>query len=217
MDYKQSIWLEGVERWRSFRCTKLEKVRTGIIDRLPEAQERLKIFQSKFTEKYPFPDEAYRLGVAEALTQVLMEDILFLYAMDLNDSAIIHLHGIIEYFVVIQIKKNFITPKKSSTLLKNIDRFGFSQSTKILMDFGVIDGTTWNFLAELNKLRNAIVHKDIERIQKLLKSKKKDIWVIDTQSALSDMDCIPYILNSIDSLIEIWQFNLNSMKEKVEI
>lgn len=186
-------------------------IKTIIDDKLPETDTKLIEFYRRLDEKFPFSLNPYKRGVVEMLTMYYMRNVLILYAFGQYDSVIMQLHGLLERFSVEKIKENIKTPIKSKHLLKQVNRFGLFFSIDILMDFGIIDKPIKEFLIKINKLRNAIAHKNAEGINKIRGSKSRGNWEIFTHLAVSEIECINYILDSIDSFYSILQ-----LKKKIK-
>lgn len=78
----------------------IKEIISSIENNLSAAHSRLDRFVDAFDKKFPLDTKPKDRGRAEAITWALMNGRLVLYALGINGSAIIELHGILERFVL---------------------------------------------------------------------------------------------------------------------
>ena len=194
----------------------IERLLESLEDRIQSEsltiKNKVKRFLVEFDKEFPYPEEAYRRVMAEALSWALLDNIFFLYVLDLKDSLIIHLHGILERFCVDSLQEQFKPLVDSPTLQEHINRSSLYYSGRILKDFGIINNEILQFFKKLRDLRNPIAHRDKKKLAKIMGKKEFKAW-LDSYHAVSNIDCIPLILNSIKSIIFMWRITTEGAKE----
>jgi hypothetical protein len=97
---------------------------------------------------------------AEALTWALLEGPLVLYALNLNGSVIIELHGILERFTSRDMINQLVSPSKRAAASKVLERCNLRDSAAVLQEIGIFDEKDIKFTDKLTALRNSIAHKN---------------------------------------------------------
>lgn len=169
------------------------------------APDKLEKFSNAFEDEFPLENADCRSG-AEALIWALMEGPLVLYALGKNGSAIIELHGILETFSAREIASLFPTSTRETIRTRIIRRCNLEDLAIILRDLGRWDKDDIKFVEKLNKLRNGIAHKNPELISNTVCSGKR-ISMLDIDSKMADVDCIPLIIRTIRLLLKMAMFN----------
>lgn len=168
---------------------------------IPTAQDKLEKFINAFEDEFPL-ENAHCRGGAEALTWALMDGPLVLYALGRNGSAIIELHSILEAFSAREIVSLFPTPIRETIKTRVIRRCTLEDLAIILCDFGIWDKNDIKFVEKLNKLRNGITHKNPKLISNTVCSGKM-ISILDIDSKMADVNCIPLIVRTIHLLFKM--------------
>lgn len=180
----------------------IEELLSSIENNIPVAQFRLDQFIDAFDKGFPWDTKPEDRGRAEAITWALMDGPLVLYALNMNSSAIIELHSIIERFVLRETIKHLVVPSKRSPTFRILERRALPDLALILCDLGILDKKDVKFAKELNKLRNGLAHKNPKIISNMVYSGKK-ISVLDIDSVMTRVDCIPLIIRSIHLLVKM--------------
>jgi len=166
------------------------------------AHTRLDNFVQAYTTEFPLEPLLEDRGRADALTWALMDGPLVLYAIGMNGSAIIELHGILERFVLRETVNHLADPSKRSPTYRVLKRRTLSDLASMLCDLEVFDREDVKFAEKLNALRNGLAHKNPEVISKLLFS-GKEISFLDIDSAIGKFDCVPLIVGTIRLLVRM--------------
>jgi hypothetical protein len=162
---------------------------------LPVAQRRLAKFIEAFNKEFPLDIKLEDRGRAEAIAWALMNVPLLLYALNMNGSAIIELHGILERFALREIVIHLGVP------FRIFERHHLPELALILRDLKIFDKEDVKFSKKLNRLRNGLAHKNPRVISNVVYSGKK-ISVLDIDSVMTKFDCTPLIIRTIHLLVK---------------
>jgi len=180
----------------------IEELISSIEASLPIAHTRLDKFTEAYSKEFPLETLLEDRGRADALAWALMDGPLALYAIGMNGSAIIELHGILERFVLRETVNHLADPSKRSLIYRVLERRTLSDLASMLCDLGVFYKEDVRFAEKLNALRNGLAHKNPKVISKLLFS-GKEISFLDIDSAISKFDCVPLIVGTIRLLVRM--------------
>jgi len=176
----------------------IQELIDSIKNDIPNAQDKLKKFVNAFEDEFPL-ENTHNRGSAEALTWALMGGPLVLYALGKNGSAIIELHGILEAFSAREIDGLFPTPIRETIKSRVIRRCTLEDLALILRDLGIWDEEDVKFVEKLKKLRNGVAHKNPKLVSNTVYS-GKEISMLDIDSIMADIDCIPLTIRTIHLL-----------------
>jgi hypothetical protein len=177
---------------------------------LPNIESKLEKFVDAFNRKFPNTNANNR-GSAEAITWALMDTPLVLYALNLNGSMVIELHGILEKFAVRETINHLTTPASRKIASALLERNSLHDVAGVLQQLGIFDKEDVKFTKKLTALRNGIAHKNPRNISKMLLS-RKEISFLDIESAMNNFDCIPLIIGTIHLLVKMSQAKMNIAK-----
>lgn len=193
---------EELEKGTVLDSLAIKKTIRDLIDSIkndvPKAQGKLEKFVDAFEDKFPSKNPLNRAS-AEALTWALMDGPLTLYALNMNGSAIIELHGILEAFAARDIANLFPPPMRNTIKSRVIRRCTLEDLALILRDLGIWNDEDVKFVEKLKKLRNGVAHKNPKLISNTVLS-GKEISMLDIDSLMVNVDCIPLIIKTIHLL-----------------
>jgi len=188
----------------------IEELLSFIETNLPAVKLRLDKFIEAFNEDFPLETKLEDRGRAEAITWALMNVPLLLYALNMNGSAIIELHGILERFTLRE------TVNRLGVPLRIFERHHLPALVSILCHLRICDKKDVKFAKKLNKLRNGLAHKNPKVISNVALSGKK-ISVLDIDSVMSGFDCIPLIIGTIYLLVKMSKVEKSSGEKQKKV
>jgi hypothetical protein len=121
----------------------------------------------------------------------------------MNGQALVDLQGILEAFCIRDIPK-YLSNNNShlrSTIAELIERKSLVELAYLLNKLRVWSGDDIKFAKRLNRLRNGVAHRN----PKLLKQSS----FLNIDSALSELDIIPFLIKSISLLYKLFIFSSN--------
>lgn len=180
----------------------IEELLSSIEDSLPVARSRLEKFTDAFDKEFPADTHPEDRGRAEAITWALMGGPLVLYALEMNGSAIVELHGIFERFALRETINHLVTPSNRSLASRVFERLTLPDVASTLHDLGILGKEDVKFAKKLNRLRNGLAHKNPRVISNMAHSGKK-IHILDIDSVMIKFDCVPLIIGTIQVLIKM--------------
>lgn len=197
----------------------------------PSIQSRLENYRSAFEEEFlayrkaheHTSDEEYlyeigfNRGIAESFTLLLMRVPLMLYAINLNGPAIVELHGLVEQFIIEELATILSSSKERTQVVRKrlLEQKSLRDLAQILVDLQIWDKDDVKFLEKLCGLRNAIAHKNAERISKLVYSGKK-ISFLGIDMVMTDFDVVPYMIRSLRLIAKLTLYEVKVMKKLEE-
>lgn len=184
----------------------IEDLIGSIENNLQTARYRLNNFVDAFKEEFP-SDKPHDRATAEALTWALMDGPLLLYALDMNGSAIIELHGILEAFAGKDIVHILPANLKEAIESKVIRHCKLLDLALIIRDLGIWNKEDVKFIEKLQKLRNGVAHKNPKLISNVVCS-GKEVSMLDIDSVMTDVNCIPLIIRTIKLLHKMASANV---------
>lgn len=174
----------------------VKKLLSSIENELPAAKCRLDRFVEVFEKEFSLNIKPEDRGAAEAITWALMDSPLLLYSLNMNGSAIVELHGVLERFALRDTANHLGVP------LKIFDRHHLSDLALVLHDLGIFDKDDVKFARKLNRLRNGLAHKNPRVISNMIYSGRK-ISALDIDSVMAKYDCIPLLIGTIHLMIKM--------------
>ena len=179
----------------------MAEIMSSLSNNLSIAKSRLDRFIDAFNSRFP-DNRAEDRGRAEAITWALMGGPLILYALNLNGSVIIELHGILESFALRDAIMHIALPSKRVLAFGISERCNLRDSAVILQNLGIFDEEDIKFEQKLTALRNGLAHKNPRRISNMLFSGKR-ISVLDIDSVMSKYDCLTLIIKTIHLMVKM--------------
>lgn len=174
----------------------VKELLSSIENDLPSAKCRLDKFVEVFDKEFPLDTKPEDRARAEAITWALMNVPLLLYSLNMNGSAIIELHGILERFILRDTANHLGVP------LKIFERHHLPDLALVLHDLEIFDKEDLRFARKLSRLRNGLAHKNPMSISNLLFSGKK-ISALDIDSVMAKYDCIPLLIGAIHLMVKM--------------
>lgn len=188
----------GAEKYSLAIRKTVQDLINSINNNILDAQDKLEKFIDAFEDEFP-SENSYTRWQAEALTWALMDGPLVLYALGRNGSAIIELYGVLEAFAARDIVSLFPTPMRKAIESRIIRRCTLEDLALILRDLGIWDKEDIKFVEKLKKLRNGVAHKNPKLVSNTVYS-GKEISMLDIDSIMADIDCIPLTIRTIHLL-----------------
>ena len=182
------------------------KIGTLLSNNSSNIESKLQKFVDAFNSKFPETDAKNRSG-AEVITWALMDTPLILYALNLNGSMMIELHGILERFAVRETIDHLTTPANRKIASGLLERSTLRDVVRVLQQLGIFDKEDIKFTEKLTAIRNGVAHKNPRNISKMLLS-EKEISFLDIESAMKNVDCIPLIVGTIHLLVKMLEVKL---------
>ena len=196
-----------------------EVISTHLTKTLPDVPARLADYGNLFEETFPklssppkrFSDlteeeveQWFTRRIAGIFNSTLMRGPLLLYALRLNGLAIVELHGLLEQFVLDDISKLLGSTKEKATILRKrlLQRQSLQGLAQILVDLHIWDHADLKFIEKLCGLRNALAHKNAERISNLVYS-GRPIPVSKIDKIMTNVDCLPDLIQSLRLLTKL--------------
>ena len=203
MDKQEKLTIDQIkESLDQFSIEKtIDELAISIEKELPLVKSKLKKFVNSFNKKFPYKNREDRIR-AEALTWALMSGPLILYGLNMNGSAIIELHGILERFVLRESVQLIAIPTKKKIVFKIFERFTLNDLISILYNQDIILKEDVNFVKKLTKIRNGLAHKNPRIVSNIILSGKK-ISVLDIDAVMEKFDCTPLIINTINLFVKL--------------
>lgn len=161
-------------------------------------KERLEKFRIEFNTK--FADTNKKI-TAEIITQNYLFLALVAYAIYLPSLAVIEIHSTLERLIIEETAREIGEKSKNKFFLKLIERNNINELSKVLKELDFLDKDDLKFIKELNKLRNAIAHKNPIKISNILNAGRKTS-IDELDMLLLDIDCIPYIIGVCNIIVK---------------
>ena len=152
-----------------------------------------------------FPPKSVNRGLYDGFSIITFDTAYALYLLNNNSALIIELQGILERFClnalndllpIDDIAQSIITDAFDKKTLKDIACY--------FEKWKVWNKDDVNFALELTKLRNGIAHKNAEIVSrsKLVYSNGQNRHMESIHSLMSQVDCSPYIVKTMDLIIK---------------
>lgn len=183
----------------------VEELLLDLESRQPSAKLKLNKFVEAFNKKFPSNTKLQDRGRADAITWALMDSPLLLYALNMNGSAIIELHGIVESFALRE------TVNHLRVSWRIFQHHHLPDLVSVLFDLAIFDKEDVKFAEKLNRIRNGLAHKNPKAISNALCS-GKTISVLDTDSVMTKFDIIPLLIGTISILVKMSKAKRRSLK-----
>jgi hypothetical protein len=171
---------------------------------VPDAQKRLSSFVEAFNIEFPEEDPLQR-GRAEIIPFAVLDVPLALYAAGFFGPSIIEIYSVLEqislYFLLsFLVDDNKWKIKKA---LPTMRKLFLTDYAKLLFKLGKLSEDNKIFSVHLRDMRNAIAHKNADKISNYLYS-GRDLYLFDVDDVISkELDCIPYLINGIKYLLDL--------------
>jgi len=183
-----------------------EDVIAGIQSRYSISQERLETLYTaiRHTLERTCPDLEHRYLTSVIVLSTLTKGIA-LYALGFNKECLFESYNTLEYFL----KRDLSGFRKYPLLGKNpllqvltdrdIQKNGIDELALIFKSMKVWEQRHLDFARRLHRLRNALIHKDLEKLSKIWDS--KIVQPLDVEELEeTKLDCAELILSSAESL-----------------
>lgn len=195
-----------------------DRISTYLEEHVPNVRQRLDDFRSRLDKEFlefrkilEIPHRvdteviielAFKRSVAVGFMQI-MHVPLMLYSLNLNGPAIIELHGVFERFIIDTVSALFYTSEKEvMTLRKRIlERRTLYDLALILKDLDIWDKDDMKFVKKLSRLRNALAHRNVKKLSKLVYS-GRPISVFEIEDVMTDVDFISRIIRTLHLMIK---------------
>ena len=149
-----------------------------------------------------FPPKSAPRGAFDGITAVLFDTALELYFIGNNSALFVELQGILERFCFNELTDLLPVDEKSKKIITK------SYQRKTLRDFAPYFKTLdlWEeddvkFARKLTTIRNGIAHKNTNLVSRHLHDGKQN-HPTSIHEITANVDCIPYILNTVDLIIK---------------
>jgi len=162
-------------------------------------KERLEKFRIEFNKKFVASEEK---TIAEIITQKYLFLALVAYAIYLPSLAVIEIHSTLERLIINETAREIGKKSRNKFFLKLIERNNINELSKILKKLDFLDKDDLKFIKELNKLRNAIAHKNPIKISNILNS-GRETPIEELDMLLLDIDCIPLIIGVCNIIVKL--------------
>lgn len=188
----------------------IEELISSIEDISSNTRDKLDKFVDAFEDEFPW-NKQYDRGGADAIIWSLMDSPLILFALDMNGSAIIELHGLLEVFSARKIVNLIPDTIRETIESRVIKRCTLGDLALILCDLKIWNKEDLKFVEKLKKLRNGVAHKNPKLISNAVRS-GKEISILDIDPTMANVDCIPLIIKTIRLLWKIFIANTSNVK-----
>ena len=179
------------------------------LSRLPsEAQARLDEYLDSFDKSFPAWGDAFNRGRAEVIPFALLDAPVMLYAAGFSGSAIMEIYSVLEQISLrFLLRILFGDDELANYKIKNVEptfrKMYLTDYSRLLFELDELSEESNSYANDLRLLRNAIAHKNADKVSNLLYSGRKlSLFDVDTVIG-EELDCIPHLINATKYLLEL--------------
>lgn len=179
----------------------LKSISVNIENSIGDGNKRFQTFESAFQKR--FLEGSQIRATCEVLTWVMLDTPMELYYIGNSSAVFVELHGFLERMALIELSKRIAKDEMSKKIISKLTE----RKTLVEISDGFVELGIWNdedikFVKKLSNVRNGIVHKNIKLVSKYL-SDGKSTYIGQIDEITKKVDCIPYILNTLELLVKL--------------
>jgi len=164
-------------------------------------KHRIKHFMKRYNNEFPIKSKIKERAIAESMIYILFRRSLFLYCFDLKGACVIDIHSLVERLLIEHVVRK-VFKKEDDISLKLVEKNSLPEIARMLEKLELLGKESVKYSEKLNRIRNAIAHRNPNIISKLFLGGKK-ITSLDIDSAVDKVDCISLLFGAIYLIMDL--------------